>query len=88
MKTFLSKLNSRKFIAAITGVLTGIAVIISGNTIEGVSTVIASIVAYIVAEGYVDSKAVKNTIEISKDVLEDVLNDIENVEVEDDKPDA
>ena len=76
------KFTSRKFIAAIAGILTGIALIISGNTVEGASAVMTSIVAYIVAEGYVDGKAVKNTIEISQDVLGNVVADLEEEEEE------
>jgi hypothetical protein len=76
----MSKFTSRKFLAAIAGVLTGIALIVSGNTIEGASTVITSIVAYIVAEGYVDGKAVKNTIETTQDVLNEVAKDFEDFE--------
>lgn len=76
------KFTSRKFLAAIAGILTGIALIISGNTVEGASAVMTSIVAYIVAEGYVDGKAVKNTIEISQDVLGNVVADLEEEEEE------
>ena len=76
----MSKFTSRKFLAAIAGILTGIALIVSGNTIEGASAVMTSIVAYIVAEGYVDGKAVKNTIEISQDVLDNVIADLEEEE--------
>lgn len=76
----MSKFTSRKFLAAIAGVLTGIALIVSGNTIEGASTVITSIVAYVVAEGYVDGKAVKNTIETTQDVLNEVAKDFEDFE--------
>ena len=76
----MSKFTSRKFLAAIAGILTGIALIISGNTVEGASAVMTAIVAYIVAEGYVDGKAVKNTIEISQDVLDNVIADLEEEE--------
>lgn len=80
MRSFLSKLTSRKFIACVAGVVTGIALIVNGNTVEGVTSVIASVVGYIIAEGYVDSKAVKSTITISKDVLDGVLKDFEDFE--------
>ncbi len=61
MKTFLKKISSRKFIASLMGILTGIGVIASGSEIEGIITVIASIFAYLIAEGYIDAKAVKVT---------------------------
>lgn len=77
----MNKFTSRKFLASVAGVLTGIALIVSGNIIEGASAVITSIVAYIVAEGYVDGKAVKNTIEISQEVLDNVVAELEEDEV-------
>ena len=80
MKCFIDKLKSRKFLACIAGVATGIALIISGNTVEGASTVITSIVAYIVAEGYIDSKAVKNTIEATQKVLDEAMENLDNIE--------
>lgn len=79
----MSKFASRKFLAALAGVITGIALIVSGNVVEGTSTLITSIVAYIVAEGYVDGKAVKNTIEISQEMLDNVIADLEEEEVSD-----
>lgn len=80
----MSKFTSRKFLAAIAGVITGIALIISGNVVEGASAVITAIVAYIVAEGYVDSKAVKNTIEISQEMLDDIIGKLDDKETDDD----
>jgi hypothetical protein len=77
----MSKFTSRKFLAALTGVITGIALIISGNIIEGASTVITSIVAYIMAEGYIDGKAVRNTVKISQEVLDNVVAELEEDEV-------
>lgn len=76
----MNKFTSRKFLASVAGVLTGIALIVSGNIIEGASAVITSIVAYIVAEGYVDGKAVQNTIKLSQDVLDNVVADLEEEE--------
>jgi hypothetical protein len=74
MKTLIQKLTSRKFIAAIAGIVTGAGVIASGNVTEGVVAVIASVVAYLVAEGYIDAKAVDiadPAIEETKDKLEE-----------------
>lgn len=76
----MNKFTSRKLLAAIAGILTGIALIISGNTVEGASAVITSIVAYIVAEGYIDSKAVKNTIEATQKVLDETMENLDNIE--------
>ena len=80
MRSFVEKLKSRKFLACIAGVATGIALIATGNTVEGAASVIVSVVGYIAAEGYVDGKAVKNTIEITQDVLDSVLKEFEEFE--------
>lgn len=56
----MSKFKSRKFIAMIAGILTGLGVIISGQTTEGLTAVLVSIISYLAAEGYVDSSALKN----------------------------
>lgn len=54
----MNKFTSRKFIAMIAGVLTSIAVIINGNTTEGLTGVIASVVTYLAAEGLIDAKGI------------------------------
>ena len=56
----MKKFASRKFLAMVAGVLTGVAVIISGDTVAGLSAVVASVVTYLAAEGYIDAKAVNN----------------------------
>ena len=78
MKTLMQKLTSRKFIAALAGIVTGVGVIASGNTTEGVIAVIASVFAYLVTEGYIDAKAVDiadSVIEETKDKLEGDAHD-------------
>ena len=65
------KFTSRKFIACIAGVVGGVVLIISGNTLEGTAAVIASVVTYICAEAGIDKAAVKNTLESVADKLED-----------------
>lgn len=57
------KLTSRKFWVAIAGVISGIVLIINGNTVEGTSTLIASVVGYLLAEGIIDAKAVNTVID-------------------------
>lgn len=69
----MKKFASRKFIACVAGVLTGIGVILAGGTIEGLTAVIASVVSYLIAEGYIDAKAVNAV----KDVVDDVADKIE-----------
>lgn len=52
------KLTSRKLWVAIVGIVTGIVMIVSDNTVEGTTTIVASILGYLVAEGFIDAKAV------------------------------
>lgn len=73
MKAFLKKLTSRKFIVSVSGIISGVVLIASGSTTEGVTAVIASVVAYLIAEGYIDAKAVDvldNVVEETKDKLD------------------
>ncbi len=56
----LKKFTSRKFIACLMGIITGIFLIVYGESVEGTTTLISSIVTYCVAEGYVDSQAAKD----------------------------
>lgn len=68
MKSLKQKFSSRKFIVCLTGILTGIGVAISGNVVEGVSTVLVSMITYLIAEGYIDAKA----LDVSDNVIEEV----------------
>ncbi len=80
MKTDLKKkFTSRKFIAMLTGVATGVAVICTGNVIEGVVAVLASVVTYICAEANIDAKAIKNALEGVADKIDDNSDDESNV---------
>ena len=54
MKKFLS----RKFIAMVAGVLTGLGVVFTGQTVEGLTAIIASIIGYLAAEGYIDASRI------------------------------
>ena len=56
----MNKFTSRKFIAMVAGVLTGIGVILSGQTTEGLTAVILSIISYLAAEGYIDSAIINS----------------------------
>ncbi|MGM9521824.1 MAG: hypothetical protein ACI3VB_05025 [Oscillospiraceae bacterium] len=63
---FLEKLKSRKFIAALIGVVTGIAVIFGVDegaitTVSGAVVSAASLIAYILVEGKVDAEALNGT---------------------------
>ncbi len=67
----ISKLSSRKFWVAAVGIISGIVLIINGNTVEGASTLIASVVGYLVAEGIIDAKKVKTITDTVEDAIED-----------------
>ena len=63
MQNFLKKLTSRKFLAALAGVATGLAMVFgvdetSISTVAGAVTTVASVVSYIMSEGMVDAAAV------------------------------
>ena len=63
MQSFLKKITSRKFLAALAGVATGLAMVfgVDENTIStvaGAVTTVASVVSYIMSEGIVDAAAV------------------------------
>jgi hypothetical protein len=75
------KLSSRKLWAAVVGIVTGVALAVSGNVTEGAATVVASILGYMMAEGYVDAKAVKAALEVATEVEKQI--DATNEESED-----
>ena len=64
MQNFLKKLTSRKFLAALAGVATGLAMVFGVDettisTVAGAVTTVASVVSYIMSEGMVDAAAVE-----------------------------
>lgn len=61
-----NKFTSRKFLTALTGLITGIILIIAGDVTEGATTVISAVAAYCIAEGYVDGKKIKESVEESR----------------------
>lgn len=63
MQNFLKKLTSRKFLVALAGVATGLAMVFGVDettisTVAGAVTTVASVVSYIMSEGMVDAAAV------------------------------
>lgn len=80
---FLKKLKSRKFLAALVGVITGLAMIFGldaevANTVTGAVVAIGSLVTYIVTEGSIDKAALVEAIEKTEaavKLLEDDTND-------------
>ena len=63
MQTFIRKITSRKFLAALAGVATGLAMVFGVDetaisTVAGAVTTVVSVVSYIMSEGMVDAAAV------------------------------
>ena len=63
MQTFIRKITSRRFLAALAGVATGLAMVFGVDetaisTVAGAVTTVASVVSYIMSEGMVDAAAV------------------------------
>ena len=65
MENVLKKVSSRKFIVAVSGVVSGIVLVANGSTTEGVTAIVTSVVAYLAAEGLVDMAAVKKQSEVA-----------------------
>ncbi len=65
MESVLKKVSSRKFIVAVSGVVSGIVLVVNGSTTEGVTAIVTSVVAYLAAEGLVDMAAVKKQSEVA-----------------------
>lgn len=84
MKAFLEKFKSRKFLACVAGVITGLCMIFgldegTIDTVAGAVVSLGSIVTYIYAEGKIDAAAVgkiKDTVDDIKDAA-DTVNKIE-----------
>jgi hypothetical protein len=69
------KLTSRKLWVSIIGIISGIVLIVAGNTTEGAATLITSILGYLIAEGYIDAKAVDSVVEIVDDNLDEMVEE-------------
>ena len=68
------KLSSRKLWAAVTGIVTGLAMAFgldesTISTVAGAVVSVASVVAYILAEGKVDAEGVKNAVDSVQDAV-------------------
>lgn len=78
MKTFKQKLTSRKFLAAVAGLVSGLAIVfgLDENIITQVSGAVisvASVVAYIIAEGKIDAAAVGQAAEDVAEAVDSVV---------------
>lgn len=75
METLKKKLTSRKFWAAVAGLVAGLAMVFGLdetviNTVAGAVVSVASVIAYIVTEGKVDAEGVKTAVESVQEVVE------------------
>lgn len=71
----MKRFTSRKFLTAVAGIMTGLGLILSGQTIEGIVTVLSSIVTYCAVEGYIDGKTI-NQIPVGVDKTNEVIKDV------------
>jgi phage shock protein PspC (stress-responsive transcriptional regulator) len=79
MRSFWSKITSRKFLAAVVGVLTGLAMVFGLDqdiitTVSGAVVALASVIVYIATEGKIDAAAVGEAakkVEDARDALTD-----------------
>ncbi len=59
MQRILQKFISRKLWMALTGVVSGIALLRSGSITEGTTLLVSAILGYLTAEGIVDARQVQ-----------------------------
>ena len=74
------KLSSRKFLAAVVGLITGLSMIFgldenTINTVAGAIVSVSSVMTYIITEGVVDATAVGNAANKVQDAIEQVQGD-------------
>lgn len=72
---FLKKISSRKFLAMMVGVFTGISTVFSldqsiVNTVSGTVISLVSVVVYIITEGKIDVSALGETADKVKETIE------------------
>lgn len=83
MKEFFKKFTSRKFLAALSGIVLGIAIIFGVNgdtvtTIAGAVTSLVSAITYIFTEGKIDAnnaKKIIDSVETIAETIEEVKED-------------
>ena len=77
MRTFWTKITSRKFLAALVGIITGLAMIFGLDqnvitTVSGAVMALASVITYIISEGRIDAAAVGKAAQAVEDAKEAV----------------
>ena len=84
MKAFIEKMQSRKFLTCIAGVIMGVCMVFgldegATNTIAGAVVAASSVVIYIYTEGKIDEAAV-DKIKDAVDKVEDAFEVIDGIE--------
>ena len=79
MKTFASKLTSRKFLAALAGLVSGLAMVFGLDEsiisqVSGAVVSVASVIAYIITEGKIDAAAVGQAAEDVAEAVDSVID--------------
>ena len=74
---YLKKFTSRKFLAAVAGVIAGLAMAFGLNegittTVSGAVMAVGSVIAYIVTEGRIDAEAVGDAAQKVQDAIDAV----------------
>lgn len=54
---------SRKFLIALSGIISGVILLINGEISSGTASIIAAVVTYLAAEGITDMAAIKKLLE-------------------------
>lgn len=80
MRTLKTRLLSRKFLAAVAGVVTGLAMVFGLDesvisSVAGAVVSVASVVVYIKTEGKIDAESVKSAAEDVQGALEAVQDE-------------
>lgn len=75
MSSFLKKVTSRKFLAAVAGFVTGLAMVFGLDesivtSVAGAVVSVASVITYIITEGKVDAAAVSQAVESVQTAVE------------------
>ena len=81
MKTIKEKLTSRKFLAALAGLVSGLAMVFGLDEsiisqVSGAVVSVASVIAYIITEGKIDAAAVGDAAEDVAEAVDSVMNSI------------
>lgn len=84
MKNILAKIQSRKFLTCVAGIIMGICMVFgldegTINTIAGAVTAVVSIATYIYTEGKIDAAAV-DKIKDTSEQIKDVIDAVEQIE--------